>query len=258
MEHALFGTKHIILIIASLALVAVGYFLARKLEFRKMTRLMLYIGIVSEAVKVFYYIVSNEEKMGGILPKNDLPFQLCSIQIIFILILNLTNNGRIHRFLTSFMIPSCLIGGLAALLIATHSSRNGMWIITAQYFIYHAAIMVYSLYLLTNKSTRPTLDGYFDCLKLLLVLMFFAIYINSMMYDGTSDFNFMYVVKPPQSGLPYLNDNEGWLVYILRYGLLVVGSVTLFYVKPIFLAIKAKFKKAPECEAEEIKEEETV
>ena len=243
MNNALFGTKHIILIVLTLLLVALGYFLVRKLKFKTLTRAMLYVGIVSEVIKVFYYICANEEKMGGILPKSDLPFQLCSIQIIFILILNLTSSARIRRFLTSFMIPSCLVGGLAAVLIATDSSRNGMWIITLQYFVYHAAIMIYGLYLLTCKDTKPTLEGYFDCLKLLLVLMFFSIYINSMMYDGTSNFNFMYVVKPPQEGLPYLNDNDGWLPYIIRYGVLVVGVVTLFYVKPIFLAIKAKIKK---------------
>ena len=256
MEHALFGTKHLILIAVSLIVVAVGYFFARKLKFKTATRIMLYIGITSEIIKIFYYIVQNEEKYGGILPKSDLPFQLCSIQIIFILVLNLTKNERVRRFLTSFMMPSCLVGGLAALLIATHSSRNGMWILTLQYFGYHVAIMIYSLYLLTNKKTRPTLEGYFDTLKMLLCLMFFSIYINSMMYDGTSDFNFMYVAKPPMDGLPYLNDDDGWLPYIIRYGVLVLGTVTLFYIKPILLEVKSRLtKKAEKKEEKEAKEE---
>ena len=50
------------------------------------------------------------------------------------------------------MIPSCLIGGIAALLIPTDSARNGMWIITVQYFGYHAAISIFAMYLLTNKE----------------------------------------------------------------------------------------------------------
>lgn len=246
--HGLFGTKHIILIVISLILVAVGYILSRKLKFSQMTKIILGIGIVSEIIKIFYYIIRNEETHGGVLPKTDLPFHLCSIQILFIVVLNFSENEKLKRMLTSFMMPSCLIGGLAALLIATDSSRNGMWIITAQYFIYHAAIMVFALYLATNKEYGPTLKGYFSCLKMLLIIMFFAIYINSMLYDGVSDINFMYVAGPPQKNLPFLNDNNGWFSYILKYAALILVSVTLFYIKPIVLAIKEKInsKKIPE------------
>ena len=240
--NGLFGTKHIILIAISLILVAVGYILSRKLKFQQMTRIMLFVGIISETVKIFYYIIRNEDTHGGVLPKTDLPFHLCSIQILFILALNFSKNEKLKSMLTSFMMPSCLIGGLAALLIATDSSRNGMWIITAQYFIYHAAIMIYALYLATDKEHKPTLDGYFSCLKMLLILMFFSIYINSILYDGISDINFMYVVGPPQKNLPFLNDDKGWLSYILRYASLVLVCVTLFYIKPIVLAIREKIQ----------------
>jgi len=253
--NALFGTKHIILVIASLALFVIGFIFSRKLKFKQMAKIMLCIGIVSEIIKIFYYIIRNEDKYGGVLPKTDLPFHLCSIQIIFIVILNISENEKLKRMLISFMMPSCLIGGLAALLIATDSARNGMWIITAQYFIYHAAIMVFALYLATSKEYGPTLKGYFSCLKMLLIIMFFAIYINSMLYDGVSDINFMYVVGPPQSGLPYLNDKNGWFSYILRYALLIMVCVTLFYIKPIVLTIKEKLSgKKLSTEAEENKE----
>lgn len=236
--HALFGTKHIILIVISLALVVVGYIFSRKLKFEQMAKIMLLIGILSETVKIFYYIIRNEDTHGGVLPKTDLPFHLCSIQILFIVVLNFSKNEKLKSLLTSFMMPSCLIGGLAALLIATDSSRNGMWIITAQYFIYHAAIMVFALYLATDSEHKPTLAGYFSCLKMLLILMFFSIYINSILYDGVSDINFMYVVGPPQKNLPFLNDDKGWLSYILRYASLILVCVTLFYIKPIVLAAK--------------------
>lgn len=254
--HGLFGTKHLILVAISLALVVIGYIFSRKLTFKQMTKIMLGIGIVSEIIKIFYYIIQNEDTHGGVLPKTDLPFHLCSIQILFIVALNFSESEKLKHFLASFMMPSCLIGGLAALLIATDSSRNGMWIITAQYFIYHAAIMVFALYLATNKEYGPTLKGYFSCLKMLLIIMFAAIYINSILYDGVSNINFMYVVGPPQSGLPYLNDNGGWLSYIIKYAVLIIVSVTLFYIKPIIVAVKGKLgKKEAEKSNEEVKEE---
>ena len=42
------------------------------------------------------------------------------------------------------MVPSCLIGGAAALLIPTTSAMN-YWIITFQYFIYHIMIIVFAI-----------------------------------------------------------------------------------------------------------------
>ena len=55
---------------------------------------MFTIGIISEIIKVVYYIVRNESTHGGYLPKTDLPFHLCSIQIIFLAILHYSKNEK--------------------------------------------------------------------------------------------------------------------------------------------------------------------
>lgn len=243
--HSLFGTKHIILIAVSIALIVGLFILSKRLKFQTICKVLFYVGIVSEIVKIFYYILANEEEYGGILPKTDLPFHLCSIQIIFIAIINVSQNEKLKRFILSFMLPSCLFGGVAAILIATTSSLNA-WVITIQYFLYHIAIVIFALNLLTSKEICLTVKDYFNCLKFLLIIMFFAIYINSILYDGNPKINFMYVVSPPQSGLPYLNEEKGWLVYIIRYATLVLVAVTLCYIKPIVLAIKAKASKPRE------------
>ena len=152
----------------------------------------------------------------------------------------ITKNEKLKRFLLSFMFPSCLLGGIAAILIATNSSLNGMWIITAQYFLYHIAIVVFALNLCTNKEIKLTVSDYFNCLKFLLILFFFSMYINSIIYDGVSKINFMYVAGPPMDGLPFLNENNGWLTYIFHYAILVLSCVSLFYIKPIIKAFKTK------------------
>ncbi|MBE6037124.1 MAG: hypothetical protein E7223_05915 [Clostridiales bacterium] len=238
--HALFGTKHLILIALSFLAAALLFLLTRKWKFSTVCKNMFYLGIVSEFIKVVYYITANEETYGGVLPKSDLPFHLCSIQILFFAVINFTSNEKIKRVLYSFMLPSCLFGGIAAILIATDSSRNGLWILTLQYFAYHAALIVFSLHLFTSKELRLNVKDYFNCLKFLVAVFFFAVYINGMLYDGTRELNFMYVVSPPQPGLPYLNEDKGWLVYMIRYAVLVVVCVTLCYLKPIWKAIKEK------------------
>lgn len=244
--HSIFGTKHLILVAVSLILIVALFFLSKKLRFATVCKTLFFVGILSETVKIFYYIIQNEATHGGILPKTDLPFHLCSIQILFIAVVNFTKNEKLKRFLLSFMFPSCLLGGIAAILIATTSSLNGMWIITAQYFLYHIAIVVFALNLCTNKEMKLTVSDYFSCLKFLVILFFFAVYVNSIVYDGNSNINFMYVASPPQSGLPFLNEDHGWFVYIVHYATLVLLCVTLCYIKPIVTAIKAKLQKNKE------------
>lgn len=242
-KHGLFGPKHLVIIFVCIGLVVGLFLLSRKLKFTTVCKIMLYVGIVSETIKIFYYIIQNESTHHGLLPKTDLPFHLCSIQILFILIVNLTKNEKIKRFLLSFMYPSCLIGGFAAILIATDSSLNGMWILTAQYFLYHVSIMVLALNICTRKEMQLKVSDYFDCLKFLLVLMFAAVYINSIVNDGSDKINFMYVVSPPADGLPFLTEKYGWGVYITHYAALILFCVTMCYIKPIIVGIISKIKE---------------
>ena len=238
--HSIFGTKHLIILAISLVAMVIGSLFARKWPIQKLAKTALGIGLVSEFIKVFYYIMANEATHGGALPKMDLPFHLCSIQLIFMAILVFSSNQKLKNLLLSFMIPSCLFGGVAALLIATTSSLNGGWILSVQYFGYHVAISVFAISLLLGKEFPLTVKSYVNCLKFLVVLMLFAVYINSMLYDGVSNINFMYVVSPPQSGLPFLTEKYGWLVYICHYAFTVLFFVTLCYIKPIVAAIKEK------------------
>lgn len=242
--HSIFGTKHLILVAICAAAIVLGYLVSRKWDLEKLTKYMFTIGVISELIKVFYYIIANEAVYGGILPKTDLPFHLCSIQILFVAIVRFINSQKIKELLLSFMIPSCLFGGIAAILIATTSSLNGMPILSLQYFGYHSAIVIFALVLLTSGVLQLTIRHYVNCLKFLVGLMLFAIYINSILYDGNPNINFMYVASPPQAGLPWLNEDQGWLVYMLRYSSLVIGCVTLCYIKPIYKAIRARFSKA--------------
>lgn len=240
--HSMFGTKHLIILALCAVALVLGTLYAKKQPLQKLAKIMLGIGLASEFIKVFYYILANEETMGGVLPKTDLPFHLCSIQIIFIAIVVYGKSDKFRELLLSFMVPSCLLGGLAALLIATTSSLNGGWIISVQYFTYHVAIMVFVLGLVLGKQLRLTVKMYFHCLQFIAILLLGAIYINSILYDGVSNINFMYVVSPPQSGLPFLNEDHGWLVYMAHYGFLVFACITGCYAGPIVRALKERMK----------------
>ena len=235
----MFGLKHIIIIILSVILVVGLFLLSKKLRFNTICKTMFCIGIVSEIIKIFYYIMANESTHGGVLPKTDLPLHLCSIQIILVSIVTFTKSEKLRRFVLSFMFPSCLFGGIAAILIPTSSSLSA-WVITFQYNLYHIALIIFALRICTSKELKLTIQDYFSCLKFLLIIMFFAIYVNSIVYDGSNKINFMYVVSPPVDGLPFLTEKFGWFVYIMHYACLILFCVTMSYIKPIITAIKNK------------------
>ena len=236
----MFETKHIIILSVCVVLI-VGLFIgSRRLKFTTLCKTLLGVGIVSEVVKIFYYIIQNEATHGGVLPKTDLPFHLCSIQILFIVAVNFMKNQKLKRAILSFMFPSCLIGGIAAICIPTTSSLNGTWVITTQYFLYHVAIIVFALNICTNKELKLNVKDYFSCLIFIGVLMFFAIYVNSIVDDGSGKINFMYVVSPPVDNLPFLTEKYGWAVYIVHYAFLILFCLTACYIKPIIVAIKEK------------------
>ena len=254
----MFQLRHIIFLVISLALVGVLPFLAIKYNLKRSTihKILLFEGIFSESIKVITYILLNENALGGYLSKGDLPFHLCSIQLIFIAILNFSKNEKIHHFLYSFMIPTCLVGGIAALFISTASSRNNI-LIGIQYFSYHSMISAFAIYLLANKEIVFTVKDYWKTLAMLCATFFIAIYLNSILYtpnfvfdeaSGTfvateyMSINFMYVVGPPQSGLPFLNKDHGWGVYIVHYALTAVFAVTACYIKPIINWFKDRKK----------------
>ncbi|MBQ3041500.1 MAG: YwaF family protein [Clostridia bacterium] len=263
-DTSLFGTRHIVFIVVSVLLIAGLYILSRRVSIKNLSKILLGVGLISEIVKIFAYIIMNENKeylpgvtFDGVLPKTDLPFQLCSIQILFILIVNLVRSEKVKRFIYSFMVPSCMVGGVAAILIATSSSRSN-WVIACQYFLYHVAIVVFGLRLLTAKEMKWRIKDYRNALIMLTGVVFFSIYINSMLFDGVSDINFMYVVHPPQKNLPYLHDNDGWLGYILRYLVLVVGVITATYSKAIVSSVIECKRKPKEKLKEEIEEKELI
>lgn len=248
-----FGIKHIFILLISLVLIFLLTIFLKKISLKKWVNVLFYVGIISEVTKVISYIVSNEGLYNGYLPKTDLPLQLCSIQLIFIAILKFSNNEKFKRTILSFMMPTCLLGGVFAILLPTYSALNN-YVITFQYFGYHIGIASFAIYLLFSKTIQWTIKDYLTSLKFLAFMGLIAIYFNSMFYDiveykvidgqkvveYVNRVNFMYVVDAPVSGLPFLNKSHGWLVYLSHYACLAITLISLCYIKPIIKQIKNK------------------
>ena len=119
-----FDIVHIIIIVLTLGVCVLTFFFKDKIKLDKFVLIMFIIGLVTEVIKLVSYTIINEDRLGGYLPKTDLPFHLCSIQIIFFAIVNFSKNEKLRKMILGFMLPTCLIGGFAAILLPTYSSKT--------------------------------------------------------------------------------------------------------------------------------------
>ena len=229
--NALFGTAHIIQILVSVALIVLLSILVQKVEFKKCCKILLYVGIVSEIIKIFYYIIANEEKYGGYLPKTDLPFHLCSIQPLFILTIKYTKNEKLKDTLLKFIFPTATLGAIIAIFVGTIGADFTDPQVY-EYFGFHAALTVFAIAIVIKKQIKIDLNSHLKTSLMMLIMFISSIWVNSILSDtGNVDdelyTNFFYSMKPPLDNLPILNLNHGWFVYLLTVMAIGIVAITL-------------------------------
>jgi hypothetical integral membrane protein (TIGR02206 family) len=131
-----------------------------------------------------------------------------------------------------------MIGATMALLIPTAgvSATNArVW----EYMLAHAIMVFYGIYLMIIEKVDLTFKTYLTNLKLLLIPVVIAFLMNSVLEPY--DTNYMYLKKPPMEGLPILNLNNGWYVYIIT--LIIIACVLMLLVHLPFIIKEYKNKK---------------
>lgn len=183
------------------------------------------ISVASELCKIFTHIdpVGGDWLKGGVISAGALPFHLCSLTIFVYFYLALTKPNPKHQYLLDFVVPIGVIGGVLALIIPT-SGVEFSSIYSYQCFVYHSGIIWFSIYCLATNSVKITWKICIRNLVTLFVVSLLAIWINGALQ--TYNTNFLYVVRPPMKGLPFLTLKYGWYVYyahLLSAGLLLMS-----------------------------------
>ena len=183
------------------------------------------ICIVSEVSKMMTHMLPSP--LGGLaLDPQALPFHLCSMQIFLAFYLTLSRESAFRRKVIGFMVPTALLGGVAAMLIPTDGVdfRDPL---AYQCFVFHGGLVWYALYFLLTKQVTLDVTTYLRNMGIMLALAFLMIYVNGALFEyGT---NFMFLTRPPMEGLPVLNLNHGWYCYFLTLAGLALGALTLVH-----------------------------
>ncbi|MDO4197962.1 MAG: YwaF family protein [Erysipelotrichaceae bacterium] len=222
----MFTSTHFIWILISLSIIIIGSYLTFrfKLQEHTVSLIMAFLCIISEGTKMSQYMIY---KNGGyILDPFALPLHLCSMMIFVVGYIAMTKNESHKQMAIDFLVPMGFIGGVSAQLIPMDGvsfSSVKVW----QGFLFHAVLLWYVFYFIISKRFDYSFKSYIRNIKILLILALLSIYENSILNEY--DTNFMFTHKPPVEGLPILNLNHGWFVYIMILIVLVMAGLLVFY-----------------------------
>ncbi len=257
------GTNHFIFLGICIAYIVASLVLLKKykVSFSTVLTIMVVIAVISELVKINEYIVTYYDDAGKAIgvyfEKEGLPFHLCSIQIIFLFVARMCKEGSFKDKLLAFMYPTAFVGALMALMLATITiefDRPLAW----QYFIYHASLIIYGLYIPMSKVVIIDTKKFLNTCLCLIGLFIVSIYINGLVGVPSQDVIqngevigvtegmhvwFFYSTKPPIKNLPILNLDNGWIAYILSIMVIGIIAMTLAHL-PFLIKDYRKYKES--------------
>jgi len=235
----LFSITHFtILAVLWTTVILLARFIVKRFGFtKKVVWVCFVIGMLCEAEKILFFIYGSYSEMFGYsyrLPATHLPFAMCPFQLFLILALLLSQDVKKRWALLGFMYPM-LVGGAGAgtvVAFAANTYHGLLELATWRYFVFHGMLVFLGYYLYWSKPIHYTIKEYGMSLVGAATALVLAIWLNAF-FAWDPHVNFLFVVRPPTQGLPFLHMYHGWLVYILRLVSLAIVIFTLCYIKVI-------------------------
>ncbi len=223
--------------IVTLTFVSVRY----RFSFRTSAWIMAGVAFLSEISKVFSHmdpVSSKDPSKGMVIDPESLPLHLCSLLVFVFFYLPFAKNEKRKQYFLSLLTPVGLIGALLAILMATSGTDFGN-VFAYQCFLYHTAMIWFSLYLILTKQVDLGRKAWLTNMGSLFGMSIVMIWVNGIL--KTYKTNFWYVVRPPVEGLPLLNLENGWFAYF--FTLIVIAFVGLTLVHLPFMLRESKERK---------------
>ena len=234
----MFTSGHFIWLGVLGALIVLGILLSKKLNASQKTveRTVLFLLV---PLKLFHVCLSMKASADGglVIDQTQLSFQLCSIMIYCVILINFIKSEKVLSVMKSFMAPCLLIGAFMALLIPTEGVDPAVprvW----QYMLIHGTLVFFGFYLMLIEKVDLTFRAFLNNLKLLALVVIFGFLMNSVLEQYNT--NFLFLRKPPMDGLPVLNLDNGWYVYFV---ILALVACTLLFLVQLPFIIKGARKK---------------
>lgn len=245
----MYSWRHLLWLVISISLItAIIYgYKKKRPNLDQVLTTALIVAILSELAKMASVIElvpsQNQQLMLPYIPLNHLPLHLCSIQVLLIAIAKFMKNEGQKKTLLAFMAPTCLLGGIMALLMpsifnTTISVEQAFThVIAYQFFIFHSMIIALGLIITISGEIDWNWKYYKDTLLLVYLAGAISVYLNSMFASPTYvdgklvsvDFwtNFFFTYQNP-IGIK-ITQLWQWCLYLLIIILLSALLLYLFY-----------------------------
>ena len=238
-----------------------GYLRKYRPSIKQVLTIACIVCVFSEIIKVFSLLEmvpsSDGSTMHLYLKMQQLPFQLCSVQMIFIFFTRFAKNEKAKEILLAFMSPTCTLGSLFAFAIPTIFINATVDISDAfthplayQYFLYHTMLVLLGVYITASKEVDIRSKHYLSTLGILGCLGFASIYLNSIFAVPTYvngelisvDYstNFFFTQTTP-IGIA-LTEKWHWFAYMGIIAALAFVLIGLWYL-PYFIKEKHRIQK---------------
>lgn len=245
----MFTWRHLIwlAICASLISVIVRSFRRKRPDLSRVFTTALLVSVFSEIAKIVSVMElvpsQNGKLMLPYLPLNHLPLHFCSIQILLITAAKFMRNERLRETLLAFMAPTCVLGGIMALLMpsiftTTISIEQAFTsLVSYQFFIFHSMLIALGIIIASSDRVEWSMKHFRNTLFIVYLLGFISIYLNSVFASPTYkdgklvsvDFwtNFFFTYQNP-IGIQ-ITELWQWYLYLLIIMLLAALLLYLFY-----------------------------
>lgn len=205
----------------------------------------LIIAITSNVVEMLCIIELVPSQNGTLLmpylPMNHFPLHLCSMQVILIAVAKYMKNEKRQEKLLAFMAPTCVIGGILALLMpsifkTTISVEQAFTsVISYQFFIYHTMLISLGLIIAGSDRVNWSWKHYKNTVLMMYLLAFISIYLNSLLASPTYedgkllrvDFwtNFFFTYQNPLG----IQITQLWQWYLYMLIIMLLAAVLIFF-----------------------------
>ncbi len=257
----MYSIGHIFFILISLCLTLAGSLLHRKWNppLERMLKICLITGSVFEIIKAFSVmkmipVVEPVVEKGSLIYREtgtyapyieaeDLPFELCSLQLVFIFAALITTNPVWRRRLYAVIYGMALIGGLLAIFLSYiaplyDSTRSFLLSPRAwEFYLYHSMLLVLAVAIARDPRCGLCFGDWRWLWITCAFLAFLSHYVNSIMsvpvYRGeelaglTYSVNFLSSSRNPLGILM----SEKWhvMLYLFLRGILATISMWIIY-----------------------------
>lgn len=255
----MFTINHVIWLVISFAVMIAAIVLLNKYkpDLQKVLTAACVGAVLSEVTRAFslmHLVPSADGTMATpFLELHNLPFHLCSVQVLLIFYTRFAKDGKLRTAILAFMYPTCAAGAFIALFVPIiftddiHVSQAFTHPIAYQYFLYHAMLVILGVYIAISKQVQIERKHCLTTIGILSFMAYVSIYLNSWMamvtykngevvsVDYTPNFFFTY--KPP---VPFeFTAIWQWYVYFLILVAVVCIFALVFYL-PFFKKKKDK------------------